>query len=198
MSREEKDYVPSGSQTVGPFFRIGLTPDGSLGKMAAEKAQGQHIRLRVIVLDSDGVGIPDAMIELWQADANGKYNHAADTQPKTFDPEFTGFGRLESDQNGEMVFETVLPGRVPGPDGNLQAPHINVHVFSRGILLHSSTRIYFAGDPANEEDAVLRLVPAARKETLMAHPDATRPGTWTITLRMYGKDETVFFDAQRS
>ena len=94
-----------------------------------------------------------------------------------------------------MVFETVRPGRVPGIDGALQAPHINVHVFSRGVLRHVSTRIYFAGDPANEEDAILRLVPAARRETLMARPDTKQPGTWKIDFYLCGERETVFFNS---
>jgi protocatechuate 3,4-dioxygenase alpha subunit len=134
------------------------------------------------------------MLELWQADSNGKYNHPDDPQEKIPDPAFRGYGRLPTDKNGSAVFEIVRPGRVPGIDGALQAPHVNVHIFARGILRHVSTRIYFGGDPANAEDAILRLVPAARRETLMAHPDLRQPEKWSIDFRMCGEGETVFFD----
>ena len=195
MKREDREFVATASQTVGPFFHIELTHDEVLGRIAAPQARGEHIRLAIRVLDGDGASIPDAMVEIWQADANGKYNHPDDPQPKTPDPAVTGFGRLGTDENGAVVFETVRPGRVPGIDGALQAPHFNVHVFARGILRHSSTRIYFAGDGANNEDAVLRLVPPARRETLLARPNAQTPGTWAIDLRLCGDGETVFFDA---
>src|SRR5690242_8178581 len=194
MRCDGKDCVATGSQTVGPFFHLGLVHGENAGRLAGPDAQGEHIRLAIQVFDAAGAGVPDAMIELWQADANGKYNHPDDPQDKKPDPAFRGFGRLPSDKEGRMVFETVRPGRVPGIDGALQAPHINVHVFSRGVLRHVSTRIYFAGDPANGEDAILRLVPAARRETLMARPDAKQPGTWKIDFYLCGERETVFFN----
>ena len=194
MNGEKENLIPTPSQTVGPYFRIGLTPDGSLGKMAKRQAQGEHIRLVVRVLDGDGVGVPDSMVELWQADANGKYDHPDDTQDKVPDPAFSNFGRLEGDAEGRRIFETVKPGPVPGIDGSLQAPHVCVHVFARGILWHVSTRIYFEGDPANEQDAVLRAAPTERRGTLMARRDASAPGTWSIDFRLCGKNETVFFE----
>ncbi len=183
------------SQTVGPFFHLGLTHGEPRGCLAGSDAQGERIRLAIRALDAEGAGIPDAMIEIWQADANGKYDHPDDPQEKTPDPDFHGFGRLPTDKNGVTTFETIRPGRVPGIDGALQAPHINVHIFSRGVLRHVSTRIYFAGDPANEEDAILRLVPQERRATLIASPDAAQPGTWKIDFRLCGEGETVFFDA---
>ena len=192
---DEKNFVPTGSQTVGPYFHLGLARGGSeAGKLAAPDAQGEHIRLAIRVLDAEGAGVPDAMIELWQADANGKYDHPEDPQGKVPDPAFVGYGRLPSDKDGKLLFETVRPGRAAGVDGALQAPHINVHIFSRGILRHVSTRIYFAGEPANAEDAILRLVPEARRDTLMARPDPQQPGTWVIDFRLCGEGETVFFD----
>jgi protocatechuate 3,4-dioxygenase alpha subunit len=192
---EKREFVPAGSQTVGPYFHLGLVRGGAdAGRLAAPEARGEHIRLAIRVLDAEGAGVPDAMIELWQADADGKYNHPDDPQNKTPDPAFRGYGRLPTDKNGALTFETVRPGRVPGIDGNLQAPHINVHIFSRGILRHVSTRIYFAGEPANADDAILRLVPAARRDTLMAHTDSQQPGAWTIDFRLCGEGETVFFD----
>jgi protocatechuate 3,4-dioxygenase, alpha subunit len=191
----ERDFLPTGSQTVGPYFHVGLVRGGSdAGKLVAPGAKGEHIRLAIHVLDAEGAGVPDALIELWQADSNGKYNHPDDPQDKTPDPAFRGYGRLPTDKNGALAFETVRPGRVPGIDGALQAPHINVHIFSRGILRHVSTRIYFAGDAANADDAILRLVPAARRDTLMARLDPQHPRTWTIDFRLCGEGETVFFD----
>ena len=195
MKREDREFIATASQTVGPFFHIELTHNEVLGRIARPQARGEHIRLAVRVLDGDGAAIPDAMVEVWQADADGKYNHPDDPQAKTPDPAVTGFGRLGTGEDGAVIFETVRPGRVPGIDGALQAPHFNVHVFSRGILRHVSTRIYFAGDPANAGDAVLRLVPAARRDTLLARPDPQKAGTWTIDLRLCGEGETVFFDA---
>lgn len=193
--KDERVFVPVGSQTVGPYFHLGLVRGGSdAGRLAGSDANGEHIRLAILVLDAEGAGIPDAMIELWQADSNGKYNHPDDLQDKTPDPGFRGYGRLPTDKNGRLTFETVRPGRVRGIEGALQAPHINVHIFSRGILRHVSTRIYFAGEPTNADDAILRLVPTARRDTLMARPDPQHPGTWTIDFRMCGEGETVFFD----
>jgi protocatechuate 3,4-dioxygenase, alpha subunit len=194
MKREGQGLVATGSQTVGPFFHLGLVYGDNPGRLAGPDAQGEHIRLRIRVLDAEGAGVPDAMVELWQADAHGKYNHPDDLQDKTPDPAFRGFGRLPSDKDGRSVFETVRPGRVPGIDGALQAPHINVHIFSRGVLRHVSTRIYFAGNPANAEDAILRLVPAARRDTLLARQDEKQPGTWMIDFHLCGERETVFFD----
>lgn len=195
MKANEKSFVPVPSQTVGPFFHLGLMYGEDTGRLARREAEGEHIRLAVRILDAEGAGVPDAMVELWQADANGRYNHPDDAQDEVSDRAFRGYGRLGSDKNGEMVFETVRPGRVPGVAGTLQAPHINVHIFSRGILRHLSTRIYFALEPANAEDAILGLVPPARRSTLMAHPDPQQPGTWRIDFHLCGEGETVFFDA---
>ncbi len=180
--------IPSASQTVGPFFNFGLTADPSLGILAREGAEGERIRLSFRVLDGEQAPTPgDSMIELWQADAQGRYAPAGD-------PCFTGFGRLETDQEGWCTFETVKPGRVPDEKGSLQAPHINVTLFARGLLKHLFTRVYFAGDPANAGDAVLALVPENRRETLLAWPVEGQPGTWRLDIRLQGQQETVFFD----
>jgi len=189
------DLVPSPSQTVGPFFHFCLTTDKNcVGRIAGPEVKGERVRLTVRVLDGDGVGPNDAMIEIWQADADGKYNHPDDTQSKAVDPSFLGFGRLNTAEDGSCEFETIKPGRVPGPGNVLQAPHLNLAVFARGMIKQLYTRVYFAGDPMNPEDPVLALVPAVRRETLMAHPDTTRPGGWRFDLRLQGDDETVFFD----
>src|SRR5579863_5364718 len=175
--------VPSGSQTVGPFFNFALTPDRHLGVLAREGAEGERMRLVLRMLDGDGVPTPgDSMIELWQADARGRYAHALDPRCEEADPNFYGFGRLESGPTGECVFETVKPGPVTG------APHINVIVFARGLLKHLYTRVYFEGDAANAADPVLALVPEERRRTLLAKPG------WFFEIRLQGDNETVFFD----
>ena len=179
--------VPSGSQTVGPFFNFGLTTDPKLGILARDGAEGERIRLEFRVVDGDGAPTPgDSMIELWQADAQGRYGDG--------DANFCGFGRLETDASGLCGFETVKPGRVPGNDGRLQAPHINVVIFARGLLKHLHTRVYFAGDTANAGDAVLAMVPEARRATLLAQPVAGQSNTWRMEIRLQGEQETVFFD----
>jgi len=183
------------SQTVGPFFSFGLTTDKtSVRRIAGPDAKGERVLLMCRVLDGDGAPVPDAMLEIWQADASGKYNHPDDPQEKTPDPACSGFGRMGSSEQGSCEFETIKPGRVPGPGNVLQAPHLNLAVFARGMLRQLYTRIYFAGDPANQEDPVLALVPVERRETLMAHPDSVHPGGWRFDLRLQGGDETVFFD----
>jgi protocatechuate 3,4-dioxygenase alpha subunit len=185
--------IPTASQTVGPFFNFGLTADARLGVIAAKDVDGDRIRLTFSVTDGEGAPTPgDCMIELWQADAAGRYAHPLD--PLHADARFHGFGRLETDQNGCCTFETVRPGRVAGPDGRLQAPHINVIVFARGLLRHLHTRVYFAGDPSNSLDPVLALVPDERRATLMAQPCESDFTAWRFEIRLQGDCETVFFD----
>jgi protocatechuate 3,4-dioxygenase alpha subunit len=151
------------------------------------------MRLAFRVTDGDGAPTPgDCMIELWQADAEGRYAHPLDRLDT--DAGFHGFGRLETDQNGCCTFEIIRPGRVTGPDGSLQAPHINVIVFARGLLRHLHTRVYFAGDPVDDQDPVLALVPEERRATLMAQRGADDAQTWSFEVRLQGDCETVFFD----
>lgn len=188
------DLTPTPSQTVGPFFHLGCTENASCGTLVTDATKGERIRLTCRVLDGDGVPIPDAMLEVWQANAEGRYNHPEDTQQKALDPAFRGFGRLASDANGICVFETIKPGRMPGNDGTMQSPHVNVSVFARGVLKRLPTRIYFAGDPANAEDPILDLVPADRRATLLARNAADSPGDWRFEIRLCGQNETVFFD----
>ena len=186
--------IPTASQTVGPYFHLGLTDPRSVGYIAGPAAKGERVTLVCTVLDGDGVPVPDAMLEIWQANADGKYHHPEDTQEKAVDPACEGFGRMGSDAAGMMKFETIKPGRVPGPDNQLQAPHLNVSVFARGLLKRLPTRIYFVGDPANEEDPVLALVPKERRETLMAQPEPSKSGQWNFVIHLQGENETVFFD----
>jgi protocatechuate 3,4-dioxygenase alpha subunit len=187
--------IPSASQTVGPFFNFALTTNAGLGILAHEGAEGERIRLAFRVVDGDGAPTPgDAMIELWQADARGCYAHALDPRAGERDPHFYGFGRLETDGNGECVFETVKPGPVSDGKGGIQAPHINVVVLARGLLKHLYTRVYFAGEPANVHDPVLAVVPEDRRATLLANPAAGQASMWCIEIRLQGEGETVFFD----
>jgi protocatechuate 3,4-dioxygenase alpha subunit len=191
------DLIPTANQPIGPFYHFALTPgwatgDRSAGVMAGPEAQSERIRLTVRLLDSDAHPVTNGMIELWQADACGKYNHPADTQAKTADPGFRGFGRLATDDQGLCVFETVKPGPVPGLK-KTQAPHINVSIYAPGLLRRVVTRIYFAGDPANDSDEMLDLVPEDRRSTLLAHP-VGEAGEWCFDLHLTGPGETVFFD----
>lgn len=186
------NHVPTPSQTVGPYLHIGLTDKHSIHRIAAPEAPGERVHLTCRVLDADNVPLNDAMIEIWQADANGKYNHPDDLPaPEAM---FQGFGRAASDEHGRCEFETIRPGRISGPGNTRQAPHLNLAVYARGILLQLYTRIYFAGDPANAGDPVLALVPAERRETLLAQPDPSRPGSWRFDVHLRGDQETVFFD----
>jgi protocatechuate 3,4-dioxygenase alpha subunit len=183
------------SQTVGPFFSFGLTTDKCcIRRITSPQAKGEPIVLTCRVLDGDGIGVPDAMLEIWQADADGIYNHPDDPRQKAVDAGCTGFGRMGTTEDGLCEFETIKPGRVPAASGADQAPHLNLAVFARGMLKQLYTRIYFAGDPANEEDSVLALVPKERRESLMAKPDSSGKGNWLFEVRLQGDQETVFFD----
>jgi protocatechuate 3,4-dioxygenase alpha subunit len=134
------------------------------------------------------------MLETWQADAQGRYAHPADGRPLASNS-FRGFGRVATDKDGGFFFATIKPGQVNGPGGALQAPHINVGLFARGLLKRLFTRIYFAGEPTNAADPILALVPAERRATLLAKPDPAKPGLWRFDIHLQGSDETVFFDA---
>lgn len=180
------------SQTVGPFFSIGLKPVNQ-DDVAGPGVAGERITISGRVIDGDGKPVPDALIEVWQANSLGKYPHPDDTQQKPLELGFKGFGRVQTDDNGAFHFTTIKPGQVPGPDGKLQAPHIAVHVFMRGLLIHLVTRIYFPDEPGNSSDYVLNLVEPARRATLIARKSAQATQLeWNIV--MQGAEETVFFD----
>jgi protocatechuate 3,4-dioxygenase, alpha subunit len=182
------------SQTAGPFFHIGMTERRSIPRIAGPDVEGERVWLTCRVFDGENEPVNDAMIEIWQANPAGKYNHPDDTQQKPMDATWLGFGRMATAEDGSCEFETVKPGRVPGPGNALQAPHLTLAVFARGILKQLYTRVYFAGDPANSDDPVLALVPPTRRETLIARPDSTRPGAWRFDIHLQGEQETVFFD----
>ncbi len=142
------------SQTVGPFFAPALTPGKEYpwhqpigNDLITPDASGERIRIEGRVLDGDGAPVSDAMIEIWQADAAGRYAHPADKQRPN--AKFTGFGRAGTDAEGRFSFRTIKPGAVAGPDGKPQAPHILVAVFARGLPRHAYTRIYFSDEAGN-------------------------------------------------
>jgi protocatechuate 3,4-dioxygenase alpha subunit len=187
------------SQTVGPFFAFALTGPqygydfaGLASGDLAGDVPGERICIVGRVFDGAGVPVGDAMIEIWQADAEGRYAHPAD--PRGTNQKFRGFGRFGTgtDPQNRFVFHTVKPGAVDGE----QAPHINVIVFMRGLLSHAYTRIYFSDEAeANARDPVFLAVPAERRATLIAHRDEnTAAATYHFDIRMQGDEETVFFD----
>jgi protocatechuate 3,4-dioxygenase alpha subunit len=202
-------------QTVGPFFHYALPWKGAADLLAGEgelgarpdlipqghdfldaveraRPHGDAIEIVGSVLDGDGQPIPDALIEIWQADPQGRYasdEDGRDAPPA--DPNFTGFGRTSTSAEGVFRFQTLKPGRVPGPGNSLQAPHIAVGVMGRGLLKRLVTRIYFEDEPANAEDPILALTPEARRGTLIARRDGD---AWRFDIRLQGDGETVFFD----
>jgi len=172
------------SQTIGPFFKHGLEWPGGK-KLFADAAPGRHVRVAGVVTDYQGQPVPDALIEFWQADAAGQFG--APRQGAS-----AGYGRVPTDGAGRYDIHTVYPGRVPGSDGRLQAPHILVVLFARGLQRQVATRLYFEDDAANGEDPVLALC-GARAGTLIAKRDAADAYAWNVSLQ--GAKETVFFEA---
>lgn len=186
------------SQTVGPYFAYALTPtryplhEIFTTDLTGPGVEGTKVTLTGRVLDGDGVGVSDAMVEIWQADAKGSLEHSTLGSGKS-NSGFKGFGRAESTPDGAYHFTTVKPGRVPGADGKPQAPHLGVTVFARGMLTHLFTRIYFEDEASNAEDAVLKLVPDDRRHTLIAKK--VGDNAYQLDIRIQGGDETVFFEA---
>ena len=189
------------SQTAGPYVHIGTWPaaagieaDGyDLGRLMREDgAQGEAIALVGTLRDGTGALVRDALVECWQADANGRF---AGTEGA--DPAFNGFGRSPCDpETGEWRFETVYPGAVPWRDGRMQAPHVSLWIVARGINVGLHTRLYFGGDPANDDDPLLSAIqPPERADTLMAERDGH---AWRLDIRLQqgpaGEAETVFLD----
>ncbi len=202
------DYLhETASQTAGPYVHIGLIPHQAgfdifqsdfSNVLAGPQTQGERIRIEGRVLDGLGTPCRDILLEIWQANAAGRYRHPADTQDKALDPSFRGWGRTGTDfETGLWCFETVKPGPVIGRRGfKDMAPHVNLWLVSRGINIGLSTRIYFADEPANAEDPVLRMIdPAVRRETLLARREE-RDGAvvYVFDVRLQGDGETVFFD----
>jgi protocatechuate 3,4-dioxygenase alpha subunit len=177
------------SQTVGPYFSIGMTWED--GAFAVPPDTPGAIWIRGRVFDGDGEPVPDAVLESWQADAEGRYNHPDD--PRGGAPsDFRGFARVPTDAEGRFAIHTVKPGPVPGPDGSTQAPHLAVSVFARGLLNRVVTRIYFADEEqANAADPILQGVPEERRRRLVADP--VPDDGYRFDVHLQGADETVFF-----
>lgn len=184
-------FDPTPSQTVGPFFALGCDRL-NLSELAGPGVAGERVEIRGRVVDGTGAGVPDAMLEVWQATSAGRYLHPEDAGETDADG-FSGFGRIPTDAEGGFRFTTVKPGAVRGPGGKPQAPHIVVSVFMRGLLRRLVSRIYFAEEPGNATDYALSLVDPERRGTLVAK---RLPGTgqfeWNVVLQ--GTNETVFFD----
>lgn len=194
----------SASQTAGPYVHIGCTPnftgihgvyehDLGSGPLVNDKTRGERITIRGHVIDGAGMALKDALVEIWQADADGLYNSPSETRGAA-DPNFLGWGRCPGDMaTGEFVFETIKPGRVPYNDGRLMAPHITFWIVARGINIGLQTRMYFSDEEqANAEDPVLaRIEHKMRLPTLIAERQGSN---YIFDIRLQGENETVFFD----
>jgi protocatechuate 3,4-dioxygenase alpha subunit len=199
------------SQTAGPYVHIGLAPhaagfdifEKNFGSvLASDKTRGEKIRIEGRVFDGIGTVLKDALIEIWQANAEGKYAHPADRQSgKSIDPTFRGWGRSCTDfETGVFTFDTIKPGPVEGRNGRRMAPHINAWIVARGINIGLHTRIYFSDEAdANANDAVLNLIEwEQRRQTLVAERLDRRldsgAAVYRFDIRLQGENETVFFD----
>jgi protocatechuate 3,4-dioxygenase alpha subunit len=172
------------SQTAGPYWHMIDFPDWA-DLLRADGpnagAAGERIVLTGRITDGGGAAVADAMVEIWQADADGR-----------LDADFHGFGRCATDADGVYRFMTVKPGAVPGPGNSTQAPHVVIAIFARGLMAGLMTRAYFDGDGLLPEDPILACVPPARRGTLVAHAEGD--GVWRLDIRLQGEGETVFFE----
>jgi protocatechuate 3,4-dioxygenase alpha subunit len=196
------------SQTAGPYVHIGLAPqqagfdifENNFGNvLTTPETRGERIRVEGIVRDGSGTPVRDVLIEVWQANAQGKYAHPADRQEgKSADPTFRGWGRACSDfETGLYTFETIKPGPVAGRNGRVMAPHINFWIVARGINIGLNTRMYFSDETAaNAKDPVINLIEwEVRRKTLIAQRQERDGGiVYRFDIRLQGDDETVFFD----
>jgi protocatechuate 3,4-dioxygenase alpha subunit len=196
------------SQTAGPYVHIGLAPkaagfdmfESDFGSvMTSPETQGERIRIEGRVFDGSGTPLRDVLIEIWQANGQGRYAHPADAQSgKAADPAFRGWGRACSDfDTGVWSFDTIKPGRVAGRDGATQAPHLNLWIVARGINLGLNTRMYFDDEAnANATDPVLNLIEwEMRRKTLVARREQRGSDVvYIFDIHLQGEDETVFFD----
>ena len=180
--------------TVGPFFTL-LVRDRPEGTdcLVTDATEGERISIGGKVIAGDGTPVDDGLVEIWQADARGRYHHPDDPDQGTADPAFTGFGRAATARGGSFSFRTIKPGCVPGPAGETQAPHVLVSVMARGVMSRCWTRMYFDGDPLNATDPILRLVPPERRHTLIAR--RMGDGDYQFDIVLQGPNETAFFEA---
>jgi protocatechuate 3,4-dioxygenase alpha subunit len=179
------------SQTIGPFY-FGTLVNAYRHDIAPPDVPGERIDVVLTLHDAQGAIVPDGLFEIWQANSHGRYNHPDDRRNLPLDAGFDGYGRASTDTTGSSHFSTIRPGRVPWPEGGLQAPHINISVFARGVLNRLATRLYFDGDPALPEDPVLKMIEPARRATLIAKRNGQN--AWHLPIHLGGANETVFFD----
>jgi protocatechuate 3,4-dioxygenase alpha subunit len=195
------------SQTAGPYVHIGLAPgaagiqifDTELGAdIAGPNAAGERIRVEGYVYDGTGAPVKDVLIEVWQANAGGLYPHPADSGASKVEDDFRGWGRVISDfDTGLYSFDTIKPGRVPGRNNRIMAPHLNLWIVARGINIGLNTRMYFGDETkTNADDPVLNLVEhVERRPTLIATREERDGGAvYRFDIRLQGPGETVFFD----
>jgi protocatechuate 3,4-dioxygenase, alpha subunit len=182
--------LPTPSQTVGPYFALEL-PRMERHELVASD-DPDHVRVRGIVFDGEGTPVDDAVIEIWQANRAGRYDHPEDTREDVpLEEGFEGWGRCATDDGGHYEFVTVKPGPVPAPGGGMQAPHLEVSVLARGVLVRLATRIYFPDEAeANAADAVLSSVPEDARERLVA---VQEDGGLRFDIHLQGDHETPFF-----
>ena len=188
--------------TVGPFFKLLVRdrPEGS-DTLVSDGARGERITIEGTLLDGARQPVLDGLVEIWQADAEGRYRHPEDPRAGSVDPAFAGHGRVSTGNAGRFAFHTIKPGPTfakatvgkADSDVQLQAPHVLVSVLARGILYRCWTRLYFDDEPATATDAILQLVPEARRHTLIAR--RTAPGRYHWDIVIQGQDETAFFEA---
>lgn len=180
------------SQTVGPYLRIGLIRGKGQNNLVQAETAGERIKITGVVYDGNHDPITDAMVEIWQADVNGIFNHPDDPLREQADPNFRGFGRAETPKEGIFTFNTIKPG---GREGS--APYVNVHVFARGMLIHAMTRIYFEGEEANAADPVLSSLEDGRRQTLVAALESSDSvPVYRFDIHLQGENETVFFEPE--
>ena len=181
------------SQTVGPYFKIGLLHLYQQ-ELAGAETEGERITIQGRVLDGEGNPVPDAILEIWQADAKGNYLLPENGESSVGSGRFIGFGRIPTDATGSFCFSTIRPGSVQAPDGSQQAPHIAVSLFMRGLLRRLVTRIYFSGDSMNDSDFILKRVDKDRRATLLATLVTNQENILEWNVNLQGVNETVFFD----
>jgi protocatechuate 3,4-dioxygenase alpha subunit len=188
MSESAAKLTPS--QTAGPFLSIGLL-DGKIGAALVPEDDPRAIRVRGRLLDGAGEPVIDGLVEIWQANAAGRYAHPIDTRNDVpLEEGFSGYGRSGTAGDGWFELVTIKPGRVPARDGTLQAPHLVVGVLARGLLKRLATRMYFPDEEANESDPVLSQLTESERETLVARADG---GVLRFDIRLQGDGQTVFF-----
>jgi protocatechuate 3,4-dioxygenase, alpha subunit len=190
-----RDTTPEciGSQTVGPFYAIGLAHLFSEA-IAGRSVSGQQLTISGTVFDGSGEPIPDAILELWQATPEGQFPRGECVVAEAASSEFAGFVRLSTHDRGNFRVSTVKPGAIPYLDGKMQAPHIVVLLFMRGLMRHLVTRVYFSDEAGNATDPVLQMVPEDRRTTLIARKVEGAVPAFEWNIHMQGKEETVFFE----